>query len=98
MTKKAERPYVDDELVAIRDKQSGGKEGKDTIKRMKEATSGDPDTQWWKVSGVYEPDSLPDSIADIPKYCFLSDRAVAFVGENISKVTNKQRHLWWPGA
>jgi hypothetical protein len=59
--------------------------------------SGDPDSPWWTTKMVYNPSQLPATIDEVPRYCFLSDRVIAWIGTTqLKTVTGDQRHKFWP--
>jgi hypothetical protein len=58
---------------------------------------GDHESEWWKTRIVFNPSQLPTTIDDVPKYCFLSDRVIAWIGTTqLKNVTGDQRHKYWP--
>ncbi|KAH8793301.1 hypothetical protein BGZ57DRAFT_999550 [Hyaloscypha finlandica] len=58
---------------------------------------GDHNTEWWKTRAVFNPPKLPTTIDEVPKYCFLSGRVIAWIGTTqLKNVTGDQRHKYWP--
>jgi hypothetical protein len=46
---------------------------------------------------VYNPSQLLAIIDEVPKYCFLSDRVITWIGTTqLRTVTGDQRHKFWP--
>ncbi|KAK0105460.1 hypothetical protein ONS96_004847 [Cadophora gregata f. sp. sojae] len=94
------RVYGKETMKAIRACQAGGEDKKMKVMRPDKNgkyQSGDPDQDWWEDCMLYNPEVLPKSLDDIPRFCFLSDRVIAVIAENIAAFTNEQRHEYWPG-
>ncbi|KAL3428068.1 hypothetical protein PVAG01_01577 [Phlyctema vagabunda] len=78
----------------IRRVQREEKKTKASIKR-----DGDPSNFWEGIGAqkLYDPDVLPGSASDIPKYRFLGDRALSLIMSDITAYTGDLRYKYWPG-